>query len=116
MSRISQVIRRVESVHPVAKDTVLAVVLAGALHIDLVQQDLPPDLPFREPDPLGYVLVALLVLPLILRTVYPIGVFLTILTTSTAVVALLYRPASFGFGLLIATYTVARWRSRPVSG
>ncbi len=101
--------RRARALPPVVQDTALATVLAATLVYDLVRQDVPPGSPIRPADPLGYVLVALLVLPLALRRRYPVGVFTAILLVAVVVVALFYRPTSFGFGLIIATYTVARW-------
>ncbi len=101
--------RRARALPPVVQDTALAAVLAATLVYDLVRQDVPPGSPIRPADPLGYVLVALLVLPLALRRRYPVGVFTAILLVAVVVVALFYRPTSFGFGLIIATYTVARW-------
>ncbi len=102
-------------IHPVAKDVLLAVVLAVTLIVDLAGQDLPAESAFREADPFGYVLVVLLVLPLAVRTLLPLTVFFTILAAASATAALLYLPSSFGFGLIIATYTVARWCERPTS-
>ena len=93
----------------------MAVVLGATLLIDLNRLDLPENSVFRDADPLGYVLVALLVLPLALRRRYPVAVFATILAAACVVGVLFYRPSSFGFGLIIATYTVARWCKRPIS-
>ncbi len=98
----------VRSISPVVQDTVLAVVLAATLLKDLASQDLPPDGPIRSADAIGYVLIALLVLPLGLRRTFPRTVFAVILLDAVAVTLLLYRPGSYGFGLIIATYTVAR--------
>lgn len=97
------------------KDTALALVLTVPLLIDLARQELPPDGPFRSADPLGYLLVAMLILPLALRRRYPAVVFGIILVDALVVTALLYAPSSFGFGLIVATYTVAASTSRPGS-
>ena len=94
---------------PIVQDTVLALVLAATLVKDLASQQLPADAPMRDADPMGYVLVALLVLPLALRRRYPLATFAAILLDAVLVTALFYRPTSFGFGLIVATYTVARW-------
>ena len=99
----------------VVQDSALAVVLAGTLVFDLARQDVPPGSPVHAADALGYVLVALLVLPLALRRRYPLGVFALILLDTVVVVMLFYRPTSFGFGLIIATYTVARWCEPKIS-
>ncbi|MCP3933736.1 MAG: sensor histidine kinase [Actinomycetia bacterium] len=101
--------RWVSSVPQVVQDTALTAVLAGTLMKDLANQDLPPGGSIRAADPLGYVLVILLVLPLALRRVFPRAVFATILADAVLVTLLFYKPTSFGFGLIIATYTVARY-------
>jgi len=101
--------QRARALPPVVQDTALAAVLAATLVFDLARQDVPPGSPIRPADPLGYVLVALLVLPLALRRRHPVGVFTMILVDAVVVVLFFYRPTSFGFGLIIATYTVARW-------
>ena len=103
------------STSPLARDTALALVLVVPLLVDLARQELPPDGPFRAADPLGYVLVAMLILPLALRRRYPAAVFAVILADATIVAVLLYAPSSFGFGLIIATYTVAAHLPRPGS-
>ena len=105
----------VVSVPPTLRDTALAVVLAVPLLIDLARQDVPPGGPLRAADPLGYVLVALLILPLAVRRRYPVAVFAVILVDAVVVAALFYRPVSFGFGLIVATYTVAAHVPRPGS-
>ena len=115
VNRAVRIGRWIESLHPVVKDGVLAVILAGAMLVDLAQQRLPPDAPLRAADPLGFVLVALMLLPLAFRRIYPIGVHVVVLASSVAVAALFYRPTSFGFGLLIATFTVARYCDRRIS-
>lgn len=106
---------RLSRIPVVAQDSVLALVLAIALLGDLAARYAAVNGVFRQPDPLGYVLVTLLVLPLALRRRYPLGVFAVILAAAVAVVALRYRPASFGFGLILATYSVARWCEPRVS-
>lgn len=98
----------VHAVPPVVQDSLLAVVLAATLVRDLAVQTVPPGGPARAADALGYVLVALLVLPLALRRTFPRSVFLIILVDAVAVMLLFYLPTSFGFGLIVATYTVAR--------
>ncbi len=98
-----------QSVPPVVQDTVLAVVLTATLVKDLVSQDVPPGAPIRSADAVGYVLVSLLVLPLALRRAFPRAVFAVILTDAVVVTLLLYKPTSYGFGLIVATYTVARF-------
>lgn len=101
---------------PLVADTVLALALAVPLLVDLRDTTTPgPPLPFRDADPLGYVLVGLLVLPLALRRRYPLAVFVVILSAAITTTLLAYHPASFGFGLIVATYTVARWCDRPAS-
>ncbi len=97
------------AVPPTVQDVLLAVVLAATLVIDLARLDVPPDAPIVEPDPLGYVLVALLVLPLAFRRRWPRAVFTVILVVAVVTDVLLYRPTSLGFGLIVASYTVARW-------
>lgn len=104
-----------ESLHPIVKDGLLAVVLTGAMLVDLARQALPPEAPMRAADPLGFVLVALMLLPLAFRRIYPVGVYAVVLAASIAVATLFYRPTSFGFGLLIATFTVARCCERRIS-
>lgn len=99
----------VRSIPPVVQDILLAVVLAATLLRDLANQTVLPGGPMRSADALGYVLVALLVLPLALRRRYPVTVFAAILVDAVIVTTLFYRPSSFGFGLIVATYTVARW-------
>ena len=109
-SRFVGILRRVP---PIAQDTALAVILAGTLVRDLADQEVPPGGPVRAADALGYVLVALLMLPLALRRRLPLSVFAVILVDAVVVTMFFYRPTSFGFGLIVATYTVARWcRSR----
>ena len=98
-------------VDPLVADALLALVLAVPLLVDLNRADAPAP-PFREADLGGFVLVALLVVPLALRRRYPVAVFSVILVASTLTMAFAYRPASYGFGLIVATYTVARWRDR----
>lgn len=115
MSAIGRARDWVQSVHPLVTDGLLALVLAVALLADLRQQELPTGGPWRPADPLGVVLVALLVLPLAFRRRFPVGTWGVILAAAVTVVALLYRPSSFGFGLLVATYTVARWCERRIS-
>lgn len=99
---------------PMLADTALAVVLAVPLVLDLARSDTPPP-PFRAPDLFGYVLVALLVLPLAVRRRHPMETFVTILVAAGVTATLAYHPTSFGFGLIVATYTVARWCGRPRS-
>jgi signal transduction histidine kinase len=94
---------------PLAQDTVLALVLAATLVADLARFDVPPGGPIRPADALGYVLVAMLVLPLAFRRRWPLAVFAVILVAAVVTDALLYRPSSLGFGLIVASYTVARW-------
>ena len=106
---IERLIRFFASVPPLLHDTVLAAVLTATLLTDLTRSENPAGSPIRAPDPLGYLLVALLVLPLALRRRFPRAVFMVILVDATLTMALFYRPTSFGFGLIIATYTVARW-------
>lgn len=115
MGGFGRIYRRFETISPLAKDGALAGVLAAALLVDLAQQNLPPDAPMRAADPLGYVLVSLLILPLALRTLFPVQVYAAVLGASVAVAVLFYGPSSYGFGLIIATYTVARWRERRIS-
>lgn len=101
--------RSLGRIDPLIADTLLALVLAVPLLIDLSDTDVPgPPLPFRGADLLGYVLVALLVAPLALRRRYPSAVFGVILAASVATALIAYRPVSYGFGLIVATYTVAR--------
>ncbi len=97
------------AVPPIVQDVVLAVVLATTLVIDLARLDVPPDAPVNEPDALGFVLVAMLVLPLSFRRRWPRTVFTAILVVAVVTAVLLYRPTSLGFGLIVASYTVARW-------
>ena len=101
-------------IDPLLADTALAVVLAVPLVLDLARSDTPPP-PFRAPDVIGYVLVALLVLPLAVRRRHPMEVFFTILAAAVITASVAYHPTSFGFGLIVATYTVARWCGRPRS-
>ena len=112
---LARAMQLVRAVPVVVQDGVLALVLTGTLIRDLTRFDAADGGVFRPPDALGYVLVALLVLPLALRRRYPLAVFLVILVDAVVVVALLYRPTSFGFGLIIAVYSVARWRGLRVS-
>ena len=117
MSRVAgwAVWQRIWHAPALLQDTALAVVLAATLVVDLARLDVPPGGPVRSAYALGYVLVALLVLPLALRRRYPTAVFGTILVVAVIVVVMLYRPTSFGFGLIVATYTVARWRDPRIS-
>jgi signal transduction histidine kinase len=108
-------VERARALPSIVQDTVLAVVLATTLLIDLAGLELPPDAPINEPDPLGYVLVAMLVLPLAFRRRWPRTVFTLILVVAVVTDALLYRPTSLGFGLIVASYTVARWCSPRVA-
>jgi signal transduction histidine kinase len=112
--RAPRVMREISRVSPVVADTALAVVLAVPLVVDLARSDTPPA-PFRAPDLVGYVLVAVLVLPLAVRRRHPMGVFFTILAAAVITASVAYHPTSFGFGLIVATYTVARWCGRPRS-
>jgi signal transduction histidine kinase len=112
---LSRTASRLSDVPVVVQDSVLALVLAAALLSDLARSDVAYSGVFRAPDARGYGLVALLVLPLALRRRYPFGVFMVILCDAVAVVALQYRPASYGFGLIVATYSVARWRETRIS-
>ncbi len=112
MGPAARLARWVETLNPVVKDGVLAAVLAATLLIDLAAQELPSNSPMRPADPLGYVLVALMILPLAVRRLYPVGVYVAVLTATGLVALLFYRPTSFGFGLIVATYTVARWCDR----
>lgn len=107
--------RWIESLHPIVKDGFLALILSGTMALDLAQQVLPPDAPLRTADPLGFVLVSLMILPLAARRLYPVGVYFVVLASSIAVATLFYRPTSFGFGLIIATFTVARYCDRRIS-
>jgi signal transduction histidine kinase len=107
--RANPLVRWVRSIPPLVQDTALALVLTVTLVIDLARQDIPPGGPVRPADTLGYVLVAMLILPLALRRRLPREVFLLVLVDAVVVGLLLYRPTSFGFGLIVATYTVARW-------
>lgn len=115
MHQLTRVIRRAASIPPLAQDTALAAVLAVPLVIDLARQTVPPEGPFRAADPLGYVLVAMLIQPLALRRIYPAAAFAVILADAVVVAALLYAPSSYGFGLIVATYTVAACKPRPGS-
>jgi signal transduction histidine kinase len=112
--RAPRVMREISRVSPVVADTALAVVLAVPLVVDLARSDTPPA-PFRAPDLVGCVLVAVLVLPLAVRRRHPMGVFFTILAAAVITASVAYHPTSFGFGLIVATYTVARWCGRPRS-
>lgn len=105
----SRGIALLHSIPPVAQDLVLALVLATTLVIDLARSEVPPGAPIHEPDPLGYVFVAMLVLPLALRRRWPRAVFAVILVVAIATDVVLYRPTSLGFGLIVASYSVARW-------
>lgn len=105
----------VRSVPPTVQDSVLALVLSATLVKDLASQSVPAGAPIRAADTLGYVLVVLLVLPLALRRTFPRSVFVIILLDAVTVTLLFYRPTSFGFGLIVATYTVARWCRPPIS-
>lgn len=106
-------IDRVRKVDPVVADSLLALVLAVPLLIDLSRAEAPgPPLPFRDADLGGYVLVALLIVPLALRRRHPIGVFCVILAAAIITTVYAYQPVSYGFGLIVATYTVARWCDR----
>jgi signal transduction histidine kinase len=105
--------RLFSKVDPLAADTLLALVLTVPLLIDLRNFEAPgPPLPFREVDALGAVLVTLLIAPLALRRRHPFGVFGVVLVASVLTAAIAYRPTSYGFGLIIATYSVARWCDR----
>lgn len=109
-----RVMRWTARADPLVADTALAMVLVVPLLVDLARFDAPPP-PFHDPDLLGYVLVAMLVVPLALRRRYPMAVYFTILGAAVLTASLAYRPTSFGFGLIVATYTVARWCGRPMS-
>lgn len=100
---------RLRRISPIVQDTALAVVLAATLVKDLASQEVPAGAPVRDADPVGYALVALLVLPLALRRRFPVATFAVILADAIVVAVLFYRPTSFGFGVIVATYTVARW-------
>lgn len=100
---------------PIAQDSALALILAATLVKDLASQEVPPGAPVRAADGLGYVLVAMLVLPLALRRRYPLSTFAVMFVDAVLVTALFYRPTSFGFGLIVATYTVARWCNADLS-
>lgn len=93
----------------------MAVILTGAMLVDLARQTVPPDGPARPADTLGFVLVSLMLLPLAFRRVHPVGVYAVVFASSVAVAALFYRPTSFGFGLIVATFTVARYCERRIS-
>jgi signal transduction histidine kinase len=104
---------RLTTIDPLVADTVLAAALAIPLLIDLSRVEVPGDpSPFRSTDPLGYLLVGLLVVPLAFRRRHPMAVFGVILTACVITAILAYLPASYGFGLIVATYTVARWCDR----
>ena len=75
------VLRRLRTVAPTVQDSLLALVLAATLTKDLASQAVAADSPLRAADPLGYVLVAMLVLPLALRRRFPISVFTIILVS-----------------------------------
>jgi signal transduction histidine kinase len=105
----SQVRRTLGAIPPLVQDTILAVVLAITLVYDLSRYDAPAGGPVHSADVLGYALVALLVLPLAFRRRYPLTTFAIILVDAFVVATLFYRPTSFGFGLIVATYTVGRW-------
>lgn len=111
-ARVRQLAR---SLSPIALDTLLAIVLAVPLLVDLARQEVPSNGPFRDADPIGYVLVAMLVAPLALRRRFPTAVFAVILANALVVAALLYAPSTYGFGLIVATYTVAAHTRRPGS-
>lgn len=115
MRPITRLASAAASVPPTLRDTALAVVLAVPLLVDLARREIPEEGPFRAADPLGYVLVALLLLPLALRRRYPVVVFAVILVDAIVVAVLFYAPASYGFGLIVATYTVAAHVPRPGS-
>jgi signal transduction histidine kinase len=106
--------RFLSGVDPLVADTLLALVLAVPLLVDLADVGVHPS-PFRETDALGYALVALLVVPLALRRRFPVAVFCVILGAAIVTTLFAYRPASYGFGLIVATYTVARWCDRRTS-
>ena len=106
--------RRRARIDPVVADAALALLLVVPLMLDLSRSDAPPP-PFHEPDLLGYMLVAMLVAPLALRRRCPMVVYLTILGAAVLTASVGYHPTSFGFGLIVATYTVARWCGRPKS-
>lgn len=107
--------RALRSIPPIAQDAALALVLGATLVKDLASQEIPPGGPVRSADALGYVLIALLVLPLAARRSFPVSVFAVVLLDAIAVGVLFYRPTSFGFGLIVATYTVARWCGPQIS-
>jgi signal transduction histidine kinase len=99
----------IRAVPPLVQDSVLAIVLATTLVIDLARLDVPASAPVKAPDAVGYVLVAMLVLPLAFRRRWPRAVFTVILVVAVVTDVLLYQPTSLGFGLIVASYTVARW-------
>lgn len=106
--------RRLALADPIVADSVLAIVLAVPLLIDLRDLHAPPP-PFREADLFGYAVVSLLVVPLALRRKFPVAVFGVTLAAAICTTLVAYRPASFGFGLIVTTYTVARWCDRTIS-
>jgi signal transduction histidine kinase len=108
--------RRLAGIDPLIADSALAVVLAVPLLIDFANSgEPPPGSPFRGPDPLGFALVGMLVVPLALRRRYPMSTFVVILVAAIVTASAGYHPTSYGFGLIVATYTVARWCGRPGS-
>lgn len=115
VNRAVRVGRWIESLHPIVKDGLLAAILTGAMLVDLARQTVPPGAPVRPADTLGFVLVALMLVPLAFRRIHPIGVYVVVLASSVAVATLFYRPTSFGFGLIVATFTVARYCDRRIS-
>ena len=112
---VARIVQHVRSVSPLVADSALAAVLAVPLLVDFARRELPPDGPFRPADAVGYVLVAMLIAPLALRRQYPVAVFAVILVDATIVATMMYAPSSFGFGLIVATYTVAAHTPRPTS-
>jgi signal transduction histidine kinase len=97
---------RMRRVPPIAADGLLA---AALLVLDLAQRaEVIRNEPAASPgsDILGYVLMALFIVPLVLRRRFPLAVLLTILAVMTIYFVLGYSMRGTGEGLLVAAYTL----------
>ncbi|GHE88986.1 sensor histidine kinase [Streptomyces fumanus] len=98
--------------HPSAADGLIAAALttvAALLGTEAVAQGWP------APDPVAWALVALIDLPLALRTRAPLTVCLVVHASWVVYVSLGYWPVVGSFGPMLALYTVASLRPTPAA-
>ena len=105
---------------PIAQDTIVAAALALAAlagiaaHFDMDLLEADRDV-FRRFDLLGLLLVGVQTVPLALRRRAPVWVLGATGAGLLSFSVLGYRPSLASFGFLVALYTVAAHRDRPVS-